>query len=143
LAEQRYALRVETVDRVVRAVAVTALPKAPEIVLGVFDLHGQVIPLIDLRRRFGLQTRRLRTSDQFVIARAGRLTVALAVDGTQSVQEVLPEAIETAEGIVRGTEFIEGVTRSEDGLVLIQDLETLLFPEEAQALSRALEENPA
>ncbi|GFO69807.1 chemotaxis protein CheW [Geomonas limicola] len=143
LAQRRYALRVATVDRVVRAVAVTPLPKAPEIVLGVFDLHGQAVPLIDLRRRFGLEPRKLRTSDQFVIARAGSLTVALAVDGTESVQEVLPEAIEKAQGIVSGTEFIEGVTRNEDGLLLIHDLETLLFPDEARELARALEETPA
>lgn len=143
MEQQRYALRVETVDRVIRAVAVTPLPKAPEIVLGVFDLHGQVIPLVDLRRRFGLQTRKLRTSDQFVIARAGLLTVALAVDGTESVQQVLPEAIQEAGGIVSGTEFLEGVTRNEEGLVLIHDLGTLLFPEEARAIAGALKGNPA
>lgn len=142
LEEQRYALRLDHVERVLRAVAVTPLPKAPEIVLGVLDLHGQVIPVVDLRRRFGLPLRDLRTSDQFVIARAGQLTVALPVDATENVQEA-GSVVVPADQIVSGTEFLEGVTRTSQGLVMIHDLATLLFPAEAGALALALAEDRA
>jgi len=138
LDAQRYALRLATVAKVVRAAAVTPLPKAPEIVLGVLDLQGQVIPVIDLRRRFRLPARGLRTSDQFVVARANDLTVALTVDGVESVLEGGGEPVIAPESILSGTSFLEGVTRTADGLVLIHDLTQLLFPEEETLLKRAL-----
>jgi purine-binding chemotaxis protein CheW len=138
LDEERYALRLAAVDRVVRAAAITPLPKAPEIVLGVLDFQGQVIPVVNLRRRFRLPERALRTSDQFVIARARLVTVALAVDGVESVLEESAREVVAPDDILSGTGFLEGVTRSEDGLVLIHDLATLLFPEEELLLARAL-----
>lgn len=110
------------------------------VVLGVLDFQGQVIPVINLRRRFGLPERALRTSDQFVIARAKLVTLALAVDGVESVLEVCPGEVIAPDDILTGTGFLEGVTRTEDGLVLIHDLATLLFPEEELLLARALNE---
>jgi purine-binding chemotaxis protein CheW len=127
------------VERVVRAAAVTPLPKAPEVVMGVLDLQGRVLPVIDLRRRFRLPLRALRTGDQFVVCRAGRLTVALSVDGTESVEELSAEGAVPPEEIAPGLEFLAGVTRTASGLVLIQDLERLLYPDEEQAVIGALQ----
>lgn len=138
---QRYALRLPTVDRVVRAAAITPLPHAPEIVLGVLDLQGQVIPVIDLRRRFRLPLRPIRTSDQYLIARANARTVALVVDGAESLLECGDGAIIAPDDITAGTGLLEGVTRTADGLVLIHDLASLLFPEEEALLARALGED--
>ena len=137
LDDRRYALRLDAVERVIRAAATTPLPGAPEIVLGILDLQGRVIPVINLRKRFRVQERGVRSSDQFVVAVSGALTVALAVDGTDGVLEPGREMIDT-EKIVAGMGFLEGVTRTEDGLVLIHDLERLLFAEEEELLARAL-----
>ncbi|MBF8302857.1 MAG: cheW40H-4 [Candidatus Dadabacteria bacterium] len=52
LDEQRYALHLSAVERIVRVVEVTPLPKAPEIVLGVVNVQGQIIPVINIRKRF-------------------------------------------------------------------------------------------
>jgi purine-binding chemotaxis protein CheW len=141
LDEQGYALRLAAVERVVRAAAITPLPQAPQVVLGVLDLQGQVIPVIDLRQRFGLPTRDLGTSDQFVVARAGELTVALVVDGTRGVLDAGAEVMVAPDQVLSdGLAFLEGVTRTADGLVLIHDLASLLFPEEQTLLARALEQ---
>jgi purine-binding chemotaxis protein CheW len=137
---QRYALRLATVERVVRAAAITPLPHAPEIVLGVLDLQGHVIPVIDLRRRFRLPLRPIRTSDQYLIAHANARTVALVVDGAESLLECGDDAIIAPGDITAGTELLEGVTRTAAGLVLIHDLASLLFPEEEALLARALGE---
>jgi purine-binding chemotaxis protein CheW len=137
IEDQRYALRLAAVDRVVRAAAVTPLPKAPEVVLGVLDLQGQVIPVINLRLRFSLPQREILSTDQYLIARANTRTVALAVDSVVSVMEEC-EPIVAPDDILNGTDFLEGVTRSADGLVLIHDLARLLFPEEELLLEQAL-----
>ena len=127
-------------QRVVRAAAITPLPQAPEIVLGILDLQGQVIPVINLRKRFRLPERELSCEDQFVVARSGALTLALVVDGTESVMEQTELPVIAPDDILTGMAFLEGVTSTDQGLILIHDLETLLFAAEEELLARALEQ---
>lgn len=138
LEGQRYALPLTAVIRVVRAAALTPLPKAPEIVLGILDLQGEIIPVINLRKRFRLPERPIGCDDQFLVVRTSNFPVALAVDNTQEVVQLDPDAVVEPEDIVRGTDYLSGVTRSEGGLVLIHDLDTLLFPDEEQQIAKAL-----
>ncbi len=87
LDEQRYALHLSAVERIVRVVEVTPLPKAPEIVLGVVNVQGQIIPVINIRKRFCLPEREMNLSDQLIIAHTSRRTVALAADAVSGVVE--------------------------------------------------------
>lgn len=134
---QRYALRLSAVERVLQAAAITPIPEAPEIILGILDLQGEVIPVVNLRKRFRLPEREIRSADQFVVARTARLTLALAVDGTESVIEQAD--LVAPDRIVPGMGYLDAVTRTPDGLVLIHDLESLLFPAEEELLAQALE----
>jgi purine-binding chemotaxis protein CheW len=124
---------------VLRAAAVTPLPQAPEIVLGALDLHGEIVPVIDLRKRFALPQRELRSSDQFLVTRTRGLRLALAVDGAETVCEAPAERALQPEKFLLGAPLVEAVARTEDGLVLIHDLESLLFRAEEELLARVLE----
>ena len=140
LDRQRYALRLETVAKVVRAAAITPLPDAPDIVLGILDLQGEVIPVINLRKRFRLPESGIRSEDQFVIARTKTLTLALVVDGVDSVMEQADRAVIPPDHIMTGLGYLKGVTSMPEGLVLIHDLESLLFAAEEELLAQALEQ---
>ncbi|MDB6094892.1 MAG: CheW protein [Verrucomicrobia bacterium] len=138
LGEQLYAISLAAVQRVVAAVEITILPGGPAIVLGVINVSGQVIPVFNMRRRFGLPEREITPADQFLIAQTARRTVALVVDGAQSVMECpASEIIETTQLVAR-SEHIDGVLKLPDGLVLIHDLEKFLSSAETQALDDAL-----
>jgi purine-binding chemotaxis protein CheW len=137
--EQRYALQLAAVERVVRMVEVTPLPKAPQIVLGVINAQGRIIPVVDIRRRFRLPERDIRLSDHLLIARTARRTVALALDAVTGIVERSAQAVMTAEEILPGLEYVEGVMKLGDGLILIHDLDTLLSLEEEQTLAAALQ----
>lgn len=139
LDEQRYALALSRVQRSIRVVAVTPLPGAPPIVLGIVDLAGAVLPVIDLRLRFGHPPRDLRLSDQLVIASTGQRTVALLVDTTIGVIEAAPEAYAPATDFLPRLDHIDGAVKRQDGLILIHDLERLLSLEEESAIDRALD----
>ncbi|MGH8705398.1 MAG: chemotaxis protein CheW [Burkholderiales bacterium] len=139
LGDQRYGLRLPTVERVLRAVDVTALPKAPDIVLGVVNVQGRIIPVINLRRRFRLPERDVALTDQLVIARTVRRPVALAADAVTGVLEYSAQEAVGAQDIVPGIEYVEGVVKLADGLVLIHDLDRFLSLEEETALDRAME----
>jgi purine-binding chemotaxis protein CheW len=135
---QRYALALARVKRAVRVVAITPLPKAPAIVLGIVDLGGVVIPVIDIRKRFGHPPRAVRLSDHLVVAEAGKRTVALLVDETNGVIEASPESVAPTSEILPGLALLDGAMKLESGLILIHDLERLLSLEEQMAIDRAL-----
>lgn len=138
LDDRRYGLSLSVVERVVRMVDVTPLPQAPEIVLGVVNVQGRVVPVLNLRRRFRLPERDVALTDQLVIARTAVRPVALAADAVAGVLEYSAQQAVTARDIVPGIEYVEGVVKLADGLVLIHDLDKFLSLEEETALDRAI-----
>ena len=142
LDAQAYALYLSVVEKVVRAAEITPLPKAPEIVLGVVNWRGRVIPVVNMRARFGLPAHEIDLSDQFIFARTMKRVVALIADSVDDVIFHSWEDIISPERIVPGIEYIDGVAKLEDGLLLIHDLDRFLSLEEEDALDRALKSAP-
>ncbi len=136
---QRYALYLSAVEKIVRAVEVTPLPKAPEIVSGLINMHGQVIPVLNIRRRFRLPEREIGASDQFIIARTSKRTVALCADDVSGVIEHPEQEVTRAQEILPHMEYVEGVMKLDDGIVLIHDLDTFLSLEEENKLDKAVD----
>jgi purine-binding chemotaxis protein CheW len=136
----RYALPLTVVERIVRAAQVTPIPQAPPVVIGAIDIEGSVLPVFSLRRRFGLPERPLGIGDQFLIARTAQRRVALVIDAAQEVIEHPPAAIVDASRLASGLAQIQGVIPLEGGMLLIQDLEKLLSPDEANALDAAMKD---
>jgi purine-binding chemotaxis protein CheW len=133
-----YALPLAAVDRVVRAAHVTPLPLAPSIVLGAIDVEGYILPVFNLRRRFRLPERPIEPTDQFLIARTAHRTVVLLIDAALGVVEQPATAMVEAARLTADLAHIRGVIRVQGGLVLIQDLEQFLSPDEASALQQAM-----
>lgn len=145
VAGQRYGLSVLNVAQIIEMVAITRLPKAPEIVEGVVDFHGQVIPIVSLRRRFlkAPQAPTLRTP--IIIGRLEGRTVGLVVDVVWGVVDLLPEHVVAPDQIfleemVPQVEYLTGVARVDDGLILLLDPPTLLTEEEASMVEKAAKE---
>lgn len=139
LDDQRYALPLPAADRVVRMVAITPLPKAPGIVLGVVNFQGRVIPVINVRRRFCLPEREIALTDQLLIAHTGRRHVALVVDAVLEVIAYAAQSLSATENIVPNVEYVTGVLKLADDLILIHDLDKFLSLEEEDSLDQALE----
>ena len=139
LDDRKFALYVSAVQRIIRVVEVIALPKAPEIVVGIINLQGTVIPVFDIRMRFRLPAREARIDDQMIIATTTKRTVVLLVDSADDVKEIPEEKIIAAAQILPELEYVEGVMKMEDGMVLIHDLERFLSLQEEKALDEAME----
>jgi len=127
LDDRRYALPLPAANRVVRMVAITPLPKAPDIVLGMVNIQGRVIPVVNMRRRFCLPEREITLTDRLV------------ADAVLDVITYPAQELIAAEHIAPGVEYVEGVIKLEDGLILIHDLDKFLSLEEENSLDRALE----
>lgn len=139
LDEQSYALYLAAVKRIVRLVEITPLPKAPEIVLGILNLQGEIIPVVNIRRRFRLPERETDLNDQLIIAKIQRRTFALAADSVSGVIERPEEDLIAAEKIIPGMEYVEGVIKLEEGIILIHNLDKFLSLDEEKALKEAME----
>ncbi len=138
LDDNHYAMCLSAVERAVRAVEVTPLPKAPEIVSGVINLEGTIVPVLNIRRRFRLPERETGLNDQFLIARTAGRVVALVVDRVCGVVEGSSLKTVDAEEIVSGLKYVTGVMRLADGMLFIHDLDEFLSIEEADALEAAI-----
>ena len=136
---QNYALPLAAVDRVLRMVEVTPLPGAPEVVEGVIDIQGEVVPVVSIRRRLGLTHRRVEISDSLVVAHARNRRLAVIAESVLGVAERSGDDVVSTSGIARDNQYIEGVLKTGDGLVLIQDLDKFFSFEEESALERAME----
>jgi purine-binding chemotaxis protein CheW len=138
---QRFAIAVEHVQRVLAAVEVTPLPGAPPHVAGVIDLHGDVTPVLDLRRRTsdGLPCP-VAVHDRFIVLNTARRTIALIAEEAQGVIEVPRGTLAVLPRSQDVAARFRGATRQDDGLVLVHDVDQFLDAHEADALERALEE---
>ncbi len=140
LEDQRYALPLHTVERVIPAVEISPLPKAPEIVLGLINMRGKIVPVLDMRRRFHLPEREPRLQDHFIIASTSKRTVVLPVDSVGGVIEISDQEATEATKILPSLEYIKGVVKLGDGTLLIHDLERFLSLEEEIPLYEAMRE---
>lgn len=135
LDSQRCAVALDNVVEVVRMVAMAHLPDAPPLVEGMINLRGRVVPVLDLRARFGLASKGVALTDHLVIARAGSRTVAIRVDRARALVDVGPGDVDAA---VSTGNAVAGVAKLPDGLVLIHDLATFLSTAEAVRLDAAV-----
>jgi len=140
LDDRRYALRLDAVERITRAVEVSPLPKAPGIVMGVINFVGRIVPVLNMRRRFGLPEQKIGVSDQFIIAVTSGRFVALPADSVEGVLEIVDEDIIAALKILPALGYIEGVAKLRNDMIFIHDLGTFLSLEEDEAIGRAVGE---
>jgi purine-binding chemotaxis protein CheW len=138
IERQRYALHLSAVDRALRAVQVTPLPNAPAIVLGVINVEGRVVPVVNIRARFGLDEREMRLSDALILARTPKRTVALSADAVEGLLERPTRQIQDAASIFPELPYLQGVAKLDDGLVLIHDLASFLSLDEERELDVAM-----
>jgi len=102
-------------------------------------VQGRLIPVINLRRRFRLAEHEVALSDQMLIARTERWTVALMVDAVIGVLEYAEQETVAVQELLPGLRYVEGVVKLDDGLILIHDLDKFLSLEEETALHLAME----
>lgn len=142
LDDQRFAVSVGAVERVVRAVRITPFPDAPDWLEGLITVGGHAVPVVSLRRRFHLPCKSLDLNDRILICRTRRRIIAFAVDLAQEVVRLPPETREEAQAIFPQLEdVLAGAGRLADDTVLIYDFDKLLTPQECERLDVALAEH--
>ena len=134
---QFYGINVMQVQEVLRVTEIAPVPGAPGYVLGIINLRGNVVTVIDTRTRFGLPATEVDDASRIIVIESEKQVVGILVDAVAEVVELRENDIDVAPNV--GTEdssrYIQGVATREDGLLILVDLNKLLTDEEWQEIS--------
>ena len=139
LDKEEFACNIMDVSEVLKMVKATPLPRSLDFVEGVINLRGEVIPVIDLRKRFGLQEVEKTDDSRIIIVEVEKRMVGLIVDSVSEVIRMPEKNIQDSPEKVAGahTDLIMGVGKVNDRLLIILDLKRILSTEEQIALDDA------
>jgi purine-binding chemotaxis protein CheW len=141
LDEQLFAFSLIAVLKVINAVEIRHLPKAPDIISGIINIKGRIIPVADIRKRLGLTVHETSTDDHFIIACSGKREIAIPVDFVTGIRELTPFQMTDDIAKLTAGEQVSGVAQLENDLILIYDLERFLSLDEEKDLHNALKKN--
>ena len=136
-----YAISLNAVILVIHAIEIRKLPNAPEIINGIINLKGKIVPVADIRNRFGLVKHEMVIDDQLIITNTGKRDVAILVDKVIGIKEIEPGQKEKGNENLSFSENFKGVGKFDDGLILIYDLDQFLSLDEEEELEQAMNEN--
>lgn len=128
LADEEYGVEVEKVKTIERMMPMTRVPKTYSFVKGVINLRGVVVPVIDLRGRFGLPEQDYTDNSRIVIIAVNEMEVGLIVDSANDVIDVDSDAIQDPPEIVGGVraKYLQGVAKLGDRLLVLLNLQEVL-----------------
>jgi purine-binding chemotaxis protein CheW len=138
LDDGRYGIPLSDTREVFRLPTISPLPKAPAVIEGIVNIRGRIVPVFDLRRRFGLAEKAPHPAEHLLLAAAGSRAVAMRVDRVLGAADIAAENIDAPYQTSQGASPFTGVAKLEDGLVLIHDLAAFLQESEEAELDQAL-----
>ena len=131
-------LPASSVRELVRAVAITPMPGAPAIVEGVVNVRGELVPVIDVRRRLALPARTLDPTEFLVILRDGPRTLAMRVDDVDDLVEIPADGMEPSAALSPALRDLAGLSARADGVLVIYDPAAFVSQAEAEAVDALL-----
>lgn len=134
LDDVEYGTDILAVHEILRMPDITRLPNAPSYIRGVINLRGNVIPVVDVRERFGLAKARITDLTRIIVVEIGEKLVGLLVDNVYQVVRMPEKNIDPPSDLIEGVseEFIKGIGRLQNRLIIILNLTNILFSEEQE-----------
>jgi purine-binding chemotaxis protein CheW len=139
LGAELYGVEIAGVHEIIRLQAITRVPRAPAFVEGIINLRGKVIPVVDLRRRFGLPAATHTRASRIVVVEIGDQVVGIIVDAVIEVLRVNAATVEPPSPVVAGldAEYLRGIAKLPERLVMLLNLDRVLARDERRALDVA------
>jgi purine-binding chemotaxis protein CheW len=140
LADEVFALDVAKVREILEYTTVTKVPQTPEFMRGVINLRGSVVPVIDLRLKFGMSATEQTINTCIIVAEVGMgdetILLGALADSVQEVNEMEPEQIEAAPhiGTRLNTDFIKGMGKKDGNFVMILDIDRVFSSDELSSV---------
>ena len=132
LAEEEYGIEITKIREIILMGEITRVPQTPHYVKGLINLRSTVIPVIDLRARFGLSEEELTDESRIMVLHVGTKTIGIVVDAVSEVLRVTPDQMAPPPPTVAGLgrEYLTGLVKLEDRLLILLDIDKLLSQED-------------
>lgn len=139
LNNEVYGVDIAKVQEIIRMQNITQVPRAPQFVEGVINLRGRVIPVVDLRKRFGFATTEHSKQSRIVVVEIEGQTIGMIVDGVSEVLRVPTASIEPPSPVVTtlDSDYLRGIAKLEDSLIILLQLDKILSDAEKVEASQA------
>ena len=137
VASEYYGVKIAAVESIIKMQPITHIPQAPTFVEGITNLRGKVLPVVDLRKQFGLEHKAADHNSRIIVVNINQNQVGMIVDGVSEVLTFSDELIEAVPAITTtvNSAFISGIAKLEGRLVILLDLERVLSSQEQADLS--------
>ncbi len=137
LADEQYGVRINQVQEINRLSKITKVPRAPRFVEGVVNLRGDVIPVIDLRKRFDMEYKNYTEFTRIIVSDINRKKIGIIVDEVLEVLRIPAKLLEEAPDILHSNNiqnYMDGIANLESRMIMLLDLENILVEKEWQKL---------
>ena len=143
LANEHYGINILNVQEIILVGEITNIPEVPDFVVGLMNHHGKVIPVIDLRRRFGMNPVDYGENTRIIVTNTSQRTIGLVVDAVHEVLRLDEDQIEPLpEGLTNvNATYITGVVKLEDRILILLDTEVVISDETQTGLAQAVAAN--
>ncbi len=138
IADEMFGIEIERVVEIIRVQKIFSLPGLPDFLSGVMSVRGGVIPVVDLRRRFGKGPSGAK--ERIIIVRFGRERIGLFVDGIKEIMSLAAEEMTTPPALFKGfrTEYLTGLGKKDGSIIILLNIDNLLTSEEKIMLKESM-----
>ena len=143
LADEEYGIGILKIKEIIGLMQITTVPQTPEFIKGVINLRGKVIPVVDLRLRFGMDSMDYTERTCIIVVEIqgtnGSVQIGIVVDSVSEVLNIRGEDIEDtpAFGAKLNTDFISGMAKTEENVKILLDIDRVLSAQELESLEKA------
>lgn len=136
LANEEYGLDIMTVQEIILMGNITEIPEVPAFIRGLINLRGKVIPIVDLRKRFGLEAGEATEHTRIIVVNANGSTFGIVVDGVSEVLRIEAEKIDPPPTGLLGLEqaYIKGLVKMGDKIMILLNIDSILSDEDQTTL---------
>jgi len=140
LGDEEYGVEITKVQEIILMGEITRVPQTPNYIKGLINLRSTVIPILDLRLRFGLPPQEPTEETRIMVVNVGGKTIGIVVDGVSEVLRVSPDQISPPPPTVTGPgrEYLTGLAKLDGRLLILLEIEKILGEEEMDALSSCM-----
>jgi purine-binding chemotaxis protein CheW len=140
IGDEEFGVNILQVQEINRLVQITQVPNAPDFIEGVMNLRGRIVPVVNLRKRFGLPKKEYDKNTRVIVVELNDKTVGFIVDSVSEVLRFSKNDVDPTPDLISGidNEYITGIAKLEDRLLILLDLEKVLTVEEKEVLKGTL-----
>jgi purine-binding chemotaxis protein CheW len=141
IGNETYGVRIASVREIVRVPEITMVPNAPEVIEGVINLRGKIIPVMDLRKRFGSSTVQPDKKNRILVVELENKLLGLIVSSASEVLKIPPSEIEPPASVFAESDasYVTGVGKLKGRLIILLDIARLLRQPEFKKFEEAAE----